>query len=190
MKYIIATMQLDANQITFRKLDLSDLPLMNEWLNMPHVHEWYDKDKNNSSEEVAKRYGPKILGEKPTQCFHASYGAKPVGYLQTYMVNDWPEFGNHIGYDDATACVDLFIGDESFMGKGFGSLMLRKFLVEIVFSENMTQTCVIGPDPDNARAIKAYEKVGFEHTKTVHIPGEDRPTYIMEMKKRNLLKSG
>ncbi len=170
--------------ITFRKLQLSDLPLMYTWLNTPHVHEWYDKDKKNSIEEVANRYAPKIKGEKPTDCYLALYEGKPFGYLQTYKVNDWPEFGNHIGYDDFTAAVDLFIGEADFIGKGIGTKMLEAFLQQVVFAEGSTiNTCVIGPEPGNKRAIRTYEKVGFQYSKTVQIPGEEQPTYLMEITK-------
>lgn len=179
--------------ITFRKLQLSDLPLMHTWLNSPHVHEWYDKDKNNSIEEVTNRYAPKIKGEKPTDCYLALFKGEPFGYLQTYKVNDWPEFGNYIGYDDFTASVDLFIGEADFIGRGLGSKMLEAFLLQVVFAEDTNvETCVIGPEPANTRAIHTYEKVGFKYTRTVQIPGEDQPTYLLEITKdqfMSLIKS-
>ena len=160
---------------------------MQKWLNTPFVHEWYDKDKLNSLEEITKRYGPKIKGEKPTDCYLVLYEEKPVAYIQTYKVNDWPEFGDYIGYDDHTVSVDLFIGDPDFVGKGFGSLMLKKFLEEIVFSNPDITTCVIGPEPKNSRAIKSYAKVGFKYIKTVQIPTDPNPTNIMEIKKENFV---
>lgn len=169
-------------EITFRKLRLSDLPLMHKWLNSSYVHEWYDKDKENTFEEITKRYGPKIEGKKPTDCYLALFDGEPFGYIQTYKVNDWPEFGDHVGYDDYTASVDLFIGDDGFTGKGLGSKMLRSFLVNIVFAYGSdTMTCIIGPELSNKRAIRAYEKVGFKYVKTVQIPEEEQPTYIMEL---------
>ena len=64
--------------------------------------------------------------------------------------------------------------------------MLTKFLKEIVFSNPDITTCVIGPDPNNARAIKSYEKTGFKYVKTVQIPSDPNPTYIMEVRKVEL----
>ena len=66
-------------------------------MTQPYVHEWYDKDKENSLEKITKRYGPKIKGEKPTDCYLVLYEEKPVASIQTYKVNDWPEFGNYLG---------------------------------------------------------------------------------------------
>ena len=171
------------DNIKFRKLQMEDLPLMHKWLNEPHVHEWYDKDKQNTSEEITNRYAPKIREEKPTDCYIVLYENNPIAYIQTYKVNDWPEFGDYVGVDDNTASVDLFIGDSSYMGKGFGSLMLKKFLSEIIFANEKITTCIIGPEPKNTRAIKAYEKVGFKYVKIVQIPEEPDPTYIMEIHK-------
>ncbi|HVZ12220.1 MAG TPA: GNAT family N-acetyltransferase [Patescibacteria group bacterium] len=177
----------DEGKISFRKLLSEDLPLMQRWLSEPHVHEWYDKDKDNSLEEVAKRYDPKIIGNKPTAPHLVLYDIKPVAYIQNYKVNDyWEEFGQYVGYDDHTASVDLFIGEQDFVGRGFGSMMLKKFLKEIVFANPDITTCIIGPEPDNKRAIKAYEKVGFKYVKTVQIPDDPDLTDIMVIKREEL----
>jgi RimJ/RimL family protein N-acetyltransferase len=178
---------LHATNISFRKLKSEDLPLMQRWLNEPHVHEWYDKDKDNTIEGVTKRYDPKIVGKEPTDCYLVLYENVPVGYIQTYKVNDWPEFGDYVGYDNHTASIDVFIGERSFLGRGLGSLILRKFLKEIVFLKEEITTCIIGPEPKNVRAIKAYEKAGFKYVKTVHVGNEPEPTYIMETKKEERL---
>lgn len=160
-----------------------DIDLLHNWLNNKHVHQWYDKDKTNTIEEVKKRYLPKILGEKSTDCFLACIDNKPFGYVQAYRVTDWPEFGDYIGYDHQSASVDLFIGDEEYLGKGYGQSMLHQFLKNVVFTDETINTCVIGPEPDNQRAIAVYQKVGFRFKKTVHIPGDDHPTYLMELRK-------
>ena len=152
------------------------------------MHEWYDKDKENTVEEIEKRYSPKINGEKPTDSYLVLYGNNPVAYIQTYHVNDWPEFGDYLGYDNHTASIDLFIGDASVRGQGFGSMMIQKFLKEIVFANPITEICVIGPEPNNKRAIKSYEKAGFKYVKTVQIPNEPTPTYLMELQKESFIQ--
>ncbi len=172
---------LDSNLVSFRKMTLEDLPQMKQWLNQPHVHDWYDKDKQNTLDEVIERYGRYIKGEKPTDAYFVLYEKKPVAYIQTYKVNDWPELGDYVGYDDHTASVDLFIGDLTFMGHGLGNLMLKKFLKEIVFANPKIHTCIIGPEVSNSRAIKAYAKAGFRYVKTLHIPKETEPNYFMEI---------
>lgn len=167
--------------IAFKKLELSDLILLHDWLNQPHVHEFYDKDKENSIEEVQKRYAPKVKGEKPTDCYFVLYEGTPVGYIQKYFVNAWPELGSYLQYDNSVVSVDLFIGDFKLFGKGFGSFMLSQFLNQVVFADPKVTRCMIGPEPSNKRAIRSYEKVGFKHVQTLVIGSETEPTYIMEV---------
>jgi RimJ/RimL family protein N-acetyltransferase len=169
--------------ITFKKLKQNDLNLLRNWLNSPHVHEFYDKDKTNTVEDVEKRYAPKIKGEKPMDCYFVLFGDKPVGYIQKYFVNDWPELGDSLDYDDTVVSVDLFIGDSEYMGKGFGSLMLLEFIKQVVFADPKVTMCMIGPEPSNKRAIRAYEKVGFKHVQTLIIGDETEETYVMELNK-------
>ena len=178
---------LQTDHISFKRLQLSDLPLICRWLNEPHVHEWYDDDKENTLEDVTTRYGPEVRGEEPTDGYLAFYEDKPVGYIQMCKVHDYPEFGPFLGYDNATAGVDLFIGEIDYMGKGLGNLMLKKFLKEIVFSRDDIQTCIIDPDPANIRAIKSYEKAGFTYVKTIDIPADPGGSYIMELRKVDVL---
>lgn len=73
------------------------------------------------------------------------------------------------------------------MGKGFGSMMLKKFLQEIVFTDPGVNMCIVGPEPSNKRAINSYKKVGFKYVKTVQIPNEPEDTYIMELPRNKIL---
>lgn len=147
------------------------------------------KDKENTIEAIQKRYAPKIKGEKPTDCYFALYEDKPVGYIQKYFVNDWPELGDYLNYDDTVVSVDLFIGDQEYMGRGFGSLMLSEFLKQVVFNNPKVTMCMIGPEPNNKRAIRAYEKVGFRHMQSLRIGTESELTYVMEIIKNEKIQS-
>lgn len=91
--------------------------------------------------------------------------------------------GDYLEYDDSVVSVDLFIGDIDFMGKGFGSLMLSEFIKSVIFADPSVTTCVIGPEPSNKRAIRAYGKVGFKHVQTLRIGDELEDTYVMELSK-------
>lgn len=161
-------------------MEREDLSLLHTWLNLPHVHEFYDKDRQNSKEDVQKRYAPKIRGEKPTDCYFVLYNNKPVAYIQKYRVNDYEELGPFLDYDDSVVSVDLFIGDKEYMGKGFGNMMLSKFISDILFTNSDIRRVMIGPEPSNCRAIKSYQKAGFKHVQTLKIGDEYEDTYVME----------
>jgi RimJ/RimL family protein N-acetyltransferase len=68
-----------------------------------------------------------------------------------------------------------------------GSSILRKFLRDVVFANQSIDCCVIGPEPQNKAAIKAYEKAGFRYLKTVQISGEEQPEYLMRLSREDLI---
>ncbi len=176
---------LNSHKISFRKLEVGDIPQIHKWLKEPHVHEWYDRDKKNSLEEVTAEYTKYITGEDKMDGYLVCIENKAIGYIQKYRIWDWPEFAKALGYDKSTVAIDIFIGDKKFIGKGLGCCFIKKFLKEIVFKEEGIRTCLIDPEPENKRAIKSYEKAGFRYVKTLDIPPDPGLTYLMEIRKED-----
>lgn len=176
----------NANDITFRKLEEKDLKLMYKWLNTDFVIEWYDK-KGSSFEEVSKKYLPRIRGEQPTFPFVILCNKMDIGYIQTYMIEDYPEYSQYVQTGERAAGLDLFIGEKEFIHIDLGKQILMKFLSEYVFDLNDAVSCIIGPEPKNKAAIRAYEKAGFIYLKTIQVPDEDEPEYLMRFGKNYLV---
>lgn len=172
-------------RIAFRRLSESDLPLMHCWLNTPHVMRWYSPG-GQTLEQVAEKYIPYITGAAPTEPYLILCADTPVGYIQTYRINHWPDYAQHIGVDDDTAGVDLFIGQPEYVGRGLGPSVIRAFLRDVVFGSFGARSCVIGPAEDNHAAIRAYAKAGFRFWKRVFIPGESTPEYLMRITSADL----
>jgi RimJ/RimL family protein N-acetyltransferase len=166
-------------RITFRSLTYADLPLLVRWLNTPHVREWWQHDPR-TLEEAIEKYTPLIEGTEPTSAYIILYDERPIGYIQAYKIADWPEYASAIEVEEGAAGVDLFIGEE-YAHRGLGAPILRAFLRDIVFAMPGVACCVIGPSASNATAIRAYEKAGFRHLKTVAVPGEEEPEYLMRI---------
>lgn len=175
---------IDEDKISFKNLQSDNLLLLYNWLNEPFVKEWYGRDEKSDLESVTKKYTPRIEGKDPTHCFIVSYETIPFGYIQTYKLSDYPDFVQHLDVDPETiAGIDLFIGNMDFVGKGLGGAMLKKFLKEVVFTQDDINACIIDPEPKNIRAIKSYEKAGFKYLKTIQVPKEKEPEYLMMIKK-------
>ncbi|MCP4542774.1 MAG: GNAT family N-acetyltransferase [Chloroflexi bacterium] len=168
------------NKIRFRRLRELDLPLMHRWLNTDFVNQWYGK-KQHSYAEVREKYLPRINGKAPTFSFLILYSDIPIGYIQTYKLVDYPDYSNHLQVDENAAGVDLFIGEREYIHKGLGCVVLSTFLQEIVFVSDEIDSCVVGPEPKNTAAIRCYEKTGFRYLKTVHLPDESEPEYLMRI---------
>jgi RimJ/RimL family protein N-acetyltransferase len=171
------------SEITFRPLHEADLPLIHAWLNNPEVAHFYGLDLENLTrptlDQVVEHYMPRIRGERPTFCYVIMSDRRPAGFIQTYRVGDYPDYARAIDYDDDAWAIDLFIGEDDCRGGGFGSAAVSLFVEAEVFSRPSVEVAVISPNPANKRAIRAYEKAGFRHLKTVWVPQEKAEEYVM-----------
>lgn len=175
---------MDATRIGFRRMALDDLLQMHSWLNLDHVREWWS-DAPTTLAGVATKYGPRILGQEPTDCYFILYDGHPIGYIQTYRIVDYPDHAGLIQVEEGAAGLDLFIAEPDYLHQGLGAPLLRRFLAEVVFPAGAT-CCVVDPDPTNQVAIRAYEKAGFRYLKTVAIPGAAQLEQIMLVRPADL----
>jgi RimJ/RimL family protein N-acetyltransferase len=156
--------------LRFRPLEVGDLRLMHEWLQRPHVQDWWDRQK--SYDEVVEYYDPAIRGEEPTDLYLALVDERPVAFLQTYLVADHPEYGELVGVGEGVAGVDLFVADEGLTGRGLGSELLRRFVEDVIFARPTTVSCVADPDVRNAASIRAFQKAGFRVVREFFDPSD------------------
>jgi RimJ/RimL family protein N-acetyltransferase len=177
----------DLPPIGFQRLAIDDLPLMHRWLQTPHVLEWWWSEAALSYEAIVEKYGPCIRGDEPTDAYLILYANRPIGYIQTYMIRDYPEYAAVVDADAGAAGVDLFIGEAEYLHKGLGSQILRAFLREVVFGAGDATCCIIGPSETNRIAIRAYEKAGFRFFKTVPSANEPTPEYLMRITRAEIL---
>lgn len=170
------------DKITFRILEEKDLCVIWDWLQKDHVSEWYHSEP--TFELQKRKLLENINGIKPTKAFVVQFDVTAIGYIQFYSIDGYPEYQKEIGcYDDACG-IDMFIGEKDYCYKGIGSLMIMKFLSEIAFPQSKNTICIVGPDPENLSAIKAYSKVGFEYMKTVStLEGKE---YLMKISKNTV----
>ena len=143
----------------FRVMEMDDLRLLHEWLQRPHVRRWWSK--HETYQEVVDSYSPAIEGSDPTDLYFVLLAGREIGFIETYLVADYPEYASLVGRGEGTAGVDLFIADRTLTGKGIGSEILRRFVSQIVFADATTRRCVAGPEAANVASVRAFEKAGF-----------------------------
>ncbi len=165
--------------IGFRRLRISDLPLMQRWFKAPHVARWW-YDEGTSRREVEDEYIPYIEGREPVHPYLILYREQPIGYIQVYPISHDDEYARLVDVEGSSG-IDLFIGETEYLYRGLGASILRRFLAEEVFSDPAVEVCVIGPEPKNTAAIRSYEKAGFRYFKTIQVPAEREPEYLMRM---------
>lgn len=150
----------------FRRLRQGDLPLLLEWLNRPHLREWWGPER--TLDEVREKYLPRIAGEEAAQPYIASLDDEPVGYIQSYRAGAVPGW-----YSDDPGPgvwgIDQFLADGDRLGKGLGTEMVTQF-IDLLFEDPTVTEIRLDPHPDNARAIRCYEKVGFARAGEIVTP--------------------
>jgi aminoglycoside 6'-N-acetyltransferase len=150
-----------ASQYEFRPMTEADLPLVRVWLSKAHVREWWGDPR----EQLALVQDD--LDDPAMEQFIVATADRPFAYLQSYEPSAWPEggLGDH---PKGTRGIDQFIGEAHMVGRGHGSAFIR------VFTEDLLRAgvprVVSDPDPENGRAIRAYEKAGFIRDKLVDTP--------------------
>jgi aminoglycoside 6'-N-acetyltransferase len=138
----------------FRDATVDDLPLLGAWLAEPHVAEWWSDGVEASLAGIRE-----ALDSIDTEPLIVELDGRPIAYLQSYD----PHLEDGHPYQDqpfGTLGIDISIGPPDLLGKGHGSAILRQF-AEMLFEEGCPRL-VIDPHPDNLRAIRAYEKAGFQ----------------------------
>jgi len=151
----------------FRPMTSADLPLVRRWLAEPHVAQWW----GDPAEQYALVSGD--LDEPAMDQFIVSAIGHAFGYLQCYDPTAWNSgFGTH---PEGTRGIDQFIGEPDMVDRGHGSALIRTFIDRLLAFG--APRIVTDPDPANARAIRAYEKAGFEKVRMVDTP--DGPALLM-----------
>jgi len=136
------------NEFSFQPLKKTDLPLLFDWLALPHIAEWWRESRD--WEIFSKKYIPKITAPDIQQVFIIRDG-KRIGYIHSYE-----DPGKIFG-------LDLFIADTESLGKGYSVPLIKQFIHQFILPLGPKK---IGIDPEitNVRAIHVYEKVGFKKT--------------------------
>lgn len=156
-----------APRYAFRPMLAADLPLVRRWLAEPHVVQWWG--------DPAEQYGlvSGDLDEPAMDQFMISTAGTDFAYLQCYDLTAWESgFGEH---PRGTLGIDQFIGEPGMIERGHGSAFIRAFADERL--RHGAPRIVTDPDPANARAVRAYEKAGFEKAGMVDTP--DGPALLM-----------
>lgn len=161
---------------SFQPLQEHHLALLCQWLDKPHVKEWWDDHLTH--DEIKAKYRARI-GDNTVVPFIVYLSDKPIGFIHYYhadKVGDgwWPD------ETEGTVGVDQFIGEENDINCGYGTKMIRVFTQEL-FKNPDIKKIITDVDPNNKRAIRCYEKAGFTFVKKLKTP--DGLADLMEMRK-------
>ena len=168
-------MLLTSTLVELRLMREEDLPMLHEWLNRPHIVEWWGNERA-SMDEVRAKYLPRVLAAERVTPYIALLDGRPFAYAQSYVV-----LGSGDGWweevtDPGVRGIDQSIADETLLGQGLGTCLVQA-LVQRLLRDPAVTTVQTDPAPDNARAIRCYEKAGFRRVKDFVTP--DGPAVYM-----------
>jgi aminoglycoside 6'-N-acetyltransferase len=149
-----------ASPYAFRPMGTSDLPMIRRWLEMPEVVRWWG-DPDEQYELVSGD-----LAHPDMDQFIVALDGRPFAYIQCYALSTWNQgFGEQ---PPAARGIDQFIGEDDMIGRGHGSGFIRQFVDDRL--RDGIPRIVTDPDPENVRAVRAYEKAGFARERMVDTP--------------------
>ncbi len=163
--------------------DEDDVARMARWLSDPRVLEFYEgRDHPFDEARVREKFGPRPRQESSVVSCIIELDGVPIGYIQYERLSARSRDEYAVGEDIDMFGVDLFIGEADLWGRGIGSrtvAAMSRYLVSPCGAKLVT----IDPVVNNARAIRAYEKAGFEKVRVLakhemH-EGELRDSWLM-----------
>jgi RimJ/RimL family protein N-acetyltransferase len=175
------------DNISFREFKEADYRFMLKWLSTDFVKQWYYKSIDWTYERIADWCKPFTQKQNtdgsPLESFIILYNDKEMGYIQTSLLKDAPEYNELLQGGDDSADIDLFIGEEEFIYKGLGPIIIKKFIENKVFENKNINKCIIATVSKNVAAIKAFEKAGFKFMRTIedHVNSGGALVNIMEL---------
>ncbi len=120
------------SEITFHSLSISHLQILHQWMQQPHVSQWWGEGRSWSLNEIKEKYtsythGYKIQQgtKKPIHPFIIEFEKRPIGFIQFYRAADFPRDGFSVenvwqDQDKSLAAIDFYIGEPDCIGVGIG----------------------------------------------------------------------
>jgi aminoglycoside 6'-N-acetyltransferase len=168
------------HKFAFNKATSADKKLVDKWLGLPHVKEYWDKSK-----EIAKKFGDPhfdfwicLCDEEPFALIITTDASNPdaaTRQVLDYLV-PWLE------PEGKTLLIDFAITEKAYLGKGIASETLHKFAQA---QELSVKAFLADPEVKNEKALHIYEMAGFVKVSTF-IEGKGffkgKPHYLLKMK--------
>ena len=169
--------------ISFKFMQHEDIDLWNKWTEIEHVKDTWFLEGYETPDYINQ----KIEGNGYDYPYIILVEDKPVGFIQccdlfAYKSKCENLKGIFLDEEPGTFCLDLFIGEEEYLNKGYGSLTVEKFIAKL-FKDYNANSILVDPSFSNKRAIRCYEKAGFEFVRVANDGVCD--CYVMKLDKND-----
>ena len=139
--------------IALRPATLADAALLRHWDTQPHIIASHGDDDWGWEVELA--HTP-IWREQ----WIAELEGRPIGFVQ--IIDPAQEDSHYWGdVPDNLRAIDIWIGEATELGKGYGTTMMQIALARCFANPNVTAV-LIDPLTSNTRAHRFYQRFGFQ----------------------------
>lgn len=163
---------MNIDKIEFFRLCEKDLILLHQWFQKEHVLQWYARGVRYTLEMIREKYFPR-LDDPDLISYIIHVNDIPVGYIQIYSLDRYlpdgvsgythPLFAMYSPQD--LAGIDIFIADELYLGKGYGSKVLKSFINTYV--KNRYRAVITDPAIENEHAVAFFSNNGFHELEAI-----------------------
>lgn len=161
---------IDKDEIRVKPLFDEDIPLFDEWLNKGYIYKWLcpdgEEQRQSWLDEVSNRNGEYDFMKH----FIVYYKDKKIGYClyaDCFFLKDFEEEGHDFEslYGDVpeknhTYEIGYLIGEEEYLNKGIGKIIIRK--LEEMIVERGGREISADPSEDNIISVKTLLSNGFK----------------------------
>lgn len=154
-----------------RPATLADLELLRHWDEQPHVVESDPNDDWNWELELARtpEWREQLIAE---------VDGRRIGFVQIIdpareESHYWGDVPLHL------RAIDIWIGDERDLGRGYGTHMMRLAIARCFAPPDVT-AILIDPLASNVRAHRFYERLGFRFVERRSFGEDDCRVYVLD----------
>jgi aminoglycoside 6'-N-acetyltransferase len=158
-------------RVTLRPATPGDVPLLRFWDEQPHIQA---ADPNDDWQ-----WETELLRDPPwREQLIAELDGRPLGFLQ--LIDPALEDGHYWGeVPENLRAVDIWIGLERDLGRGYGTQMMRQAL-ERCFAPPEVVAVLIDPLASNLRAQRFYRRFGFRWVERRRFGPDDCAVHRLE----------
>lgn len=148
---------------TFREITDDDIPLVERWLHKEYVRKWFSDPEEWLNEIRLRETTYSFIRH-----FIVLHNGQPIGFCQYYTIDNSEE-DEYRSYMHMNAySIDYVIGEEDFLGRGFGKLVVQGLCARI-FDEEKGEVIVVKPEAENDKSCGTLLSVGFQYDKLTQV---------------------
>jgi aminoglycoside 6'-N-acetyltransferase-1b/aminoglycoside 6'-N-acetyltransferase-2 len=159
-----------SHPVTLRAMTEADLPVLHDWLNRPHIVQWWGGEAQRPTlKDVVRHYLPRVLAQELAMPCVTLLGTELIGYAQSCVAMGigvcwWPD-----ETDPGVRGIDQFLAQPVHLNQGLG-MQLVLVLLQRLYADLAVTKIQTDPAPGNHRAIRCYQKAGLVQDRLITTP--------------------